>query len=215
MQSTLKRTSFARKLPSEPKPKKGAKLRKCAVKSCRKEFTPFGIQSWCSPSCGAELALAKLAKQKAKAARADRVATKAKLERFKTRSDWMRDAQKEFNAYVRAKALRFGHSCISSGIPLVAGVVGGGFDCGHYRSVGSAPHLRFNLNNAWGQSKQDNRYGAGASFEYRRGLIARRGIEVVEALEANNEVRKFDIAYLKRIKDIFSRKTKRMIARIE
>lgn len=216
IRSELKRTGFARKFPAEPKPVKGPKLRKCAVKSCRKEFAPArALQNYCSFDCAAIIGMDKVAKQKAKAARSDRVATKAKLERFKTRSDWMRDAQKEFNAYVRAKALRFRHSCISSGAPLVAGAVGGGFDCGHYRSVGSAPHLRFNLNNAWGQSKQDNRYGAGASFEYRRGLIARRGIEIVEALEANNEVRKFDITYLKRIKDIFSRKTKRMIARIE
>jgi len=151
-----------------------------------------------------------VAKRKASKEKAERRETKRKLEKFKNRSDFIKDAQYSFNRYVRMRAIRFGHSCISSGIPLVAEGVGGGFDAGHYRSIGSAPHLRFNLNNCWGQGKQDNRYGAGASFEYRRGLIARRGLDVVEALEADDRVRKFDIAYLVRIKNIFDRKAKRI-----
>lgn len=178
--------------------------KKCAVKSCRSEFESRSISHRaCGPACAQQLAQDSRLKS-------ERKEIKLRLEKFKTRSEYMRDAQIAFNKYIRARAIRFNHSCISSGAPLAVGGAGGGFDCGHYRSVGSAPHLRFNLNNAWGQSKQDNRYGAGAAFEYRRGLIARRGIEVVEALEANNDVRKFDIPYLIRIKQIFTKKTKRM-----
>lgn len=203
--SELKRVAFQR---PEPKAAKG-RLRKCAV--CRTEFPPRSMtHKACGFECATELALRVRQAQERKAARADRAETKRKLDSLKTRSAHMKAAQVSFNRYVRLRAIRWGHACISSGAPLDSSGVGGGFDCGHYRSVGSAPHLRFNLNNAWGQSKQDNRYGAGAAFEYRRGLIALRGIDVVEALEADNRVRKFDIDYLKRIKAIFDKKANRI-----
>lgn len=199
--------------PLRAKPSK-PRARRCKI--CGKPFIASRpLQRACSPACAIEsVERAKRAKAAA-AARLDRVETKAKLEKSKTRSDRIKEAQTAFNKYIRLRAIRFGHACISSGAPLRPGGVGGGFDCGHYRSIGSAPHLRFNLNNAWGQAKQDNRYGAGASFEYRRGLIARRGIEVVEALEANNTVRKFDIEYLKRIIVIFKNKARRMERRMK
>lgn len=177
--------------------------KKCAVKSCRSEFEPRSISHRaCCPICAQQLAQDSREK-------ADRKEIKQKLEKFKTRSEYMRDAQIAFNKYIRARAIRFNHSCISSGAPLPVSGTGGGFDAGHYRSIGSAPHLRFNLNNVWGQSKHDNRYGSGAAFEYRRGLIARRGIDVVEALESDNKPRKFTIEYLIRIKKIFSKKASR------
>lgn len=193
-------SSFKRPAKAEPK----RRVRKCALKSCRQPFEPRSMtHKACSPSCA--LALGEL--EKARELRKERQAGIAKL---KTRSDHMKAAQTAFNRYVRFRAIRWGHACISSGAPLNIGGTGGGFDAGHYRSIGSAPHLRFNLNNCWGQSKQDNRYGAGASFEYRRGLIARRGLAVVEALEADDRMRKFDIEYLIRVKKIFTKKAKRV-----
>jgi hypothetical protein len=192
-----------------------AKKRKCAVKTCRAEFVPAQpFVKWCSPACGSAIALGKLAKQKVakarEAARADRANTKERKAALKTRSDWVKLAQASFNRYIRLRAIRWRHTCISSGMPLPVEGLGGGFDCGHYRSVGSAPHLRFNMNNAWGQAKQDNRYGSGAAVEYRKGLIARRGIDVVEALEGDNTPRKFTVEYLQRIKIIFDKKARRI-----
>ena len=49
---------------------------------------------------------------------------------------------------------------------------------------------------------------SGASTEYRRELINRIGKERVEALEADQTERRFDIEYLKRVKDIFTRRAK-------
>jgi hypothetical protein len=49
----------------------------------------------------------------------------------------------------------------------------------------------------------------------RKGMIARFGFEAVEALEADQTMRKFDIAYLTRIKRIFRKKTRRAKARRE
>ncbi len=38
-----------------------------------------------------------------------------------------------------------------SGTPLISEKLGGGFDAGHYRSRGAAPHLRFYTLNIHGQ----------------------------------------------------------------
>lgn len=205
--SAIKPKPLATLLAERPKK---IRARKCAI--CK---TPYSPRSMMHRVCGnVDCAASYAAKLRVKAqqesAKHDRKETKEKLDKLKTRSDHMKAAQIAFNRYIRSRAIRFNHPCISSGRPLSDGAIGGGFDCGHYRSVGSAPHLRFNMNNAWGQSKQDNRYGAGASFEYRRGLIARRGIKVVEALESDNTIRKFDVAYLVRIRKIFTEKAKRI-----
>ena len=88
--------------------------------------------------------------------------------------------------------------------------MGGGFDCGHYRSVGSAPHLRFDERNAHGQTKQCNRYGAGRAVDYRIGLIQRIGLEQVESLEADQTPKKYSIEDMKAIKDEYKRKLKEL-----
>lgn len=160
----------------------------CAV--CPKDFVQHNsMVRHCSPKCGM-----KLLAQKAKAERAQ---TKARKEAIKTRKDWIKDAQREFNKFIRLRD--HGRACICCGQPLGASEVGGKYDCGHYRSVGSAPHLRFDERNAHGQNKQCNRYGAGRAVDYRRGLIARLGAEAVDALEADQATRKYTVADLKAI----------------
>ncbi len=171
------------------------------------ETLPAGNTLVKAASIACAILIAKQATQKR-----ERKETREAKARIKTRAQWLKEAQIAFNAYVRARAIRFGHTCISSGRPLVQGGVGGGFDCGHYRSTGSAPHLRFNLHNAWGQSKHDNQYKSGAVQAYRIGLIDRIGLEKVEALERDNGYRKFNADYLTRVAKIF-RKKKRLIER--
>lgn len=92
--------------------------------------------------------------------------------------------------------------------PLEGGAIGGGFDAGHYRSVGSAPHLRFDERNVHGQTKQCNRYGAGRAVDYRLGLIARIGRDVVEELEADQRPRKHSIEDLIEIRNTYRAKAK-------
>jgi hypothetical protein len=87
---------------------------------------------------------------------------------------------------------------------------GGTMDCSHYRSTGAAPHLRFNLHNAAAGCVKCNRHLSGNVVELRKGLIARIGSEKVEAIENNNKIRRFDIEYLKRIKEIFTKKANRL-----
>ena len=81
---------------------------------------------------------------------------------------------------------------------------------GHYRSRGSAPHLRFNEDNVHAQRKQCNRYGSGNVVGYRLGLIERIGLEAVEALEADNAPRKYTAEDLKAIKADYTRKAREL-----
>jgi hypothetical protein len=142
-----------------------------------------------------------LAKKQAKEAREERAKDKAKRETLKTRSDWIKEAQIAFNRFIRVRDT--GGSCISCGTPLTAGGIGGGFDAGHYRSIGSAPHLRFHEWNCHGQCKQCNRYGSGRAVDYRIGLVGRIGTGALEALEADQTPRKWSIDELKAIRDTY------------
>jgi hypothetical protein len=147
-----------------------------------------------------------LAKKQAKEAREERAKDKARRETLKTRSDWIKDAQQAFNRYVRLRDA--GQPCISCAAPLKSEAVGGGFDCGHFRSVGSAPHLRFDERNAHGQCKQCNRYGSGMHSDYRVGLRLRIGLAALEALEADQTPRKWSIDELKAIRDTYRAKAR-------
>jgi hypothetical protein len=135
-------------------------------------------------------------------------ARKAALKRI---PDLIKEAQFAFNAYVRARDSSF--PCICCGQPLIKEAVGGGYDCGHYRSTGSASHLRFDEDNAHGQRKVCNRHGAGRAVDYRIGLIARIGLQRVEALEANNQVHKWSVDELKVIKAKYRAKLKELEAK--
>lgn len=174
------------------------KPRKC--KSCGACFEKVrALQTVCSPLCAADLARAKKEQAEQRKRSDERKADRKKREELKTRSDWIKDAQQAFNRYVRLRDA--GKPCICCGLPLEAGAVGGGYDCGHYRSVGSAPHLRFDERNAAGQRKQCNRYGAGRAVDYRLGLLVRIGADAVEALEADQTPRRYDINDLRELRD--------------
>ncbi|SMP71819.1 recombination protein NinG [Noviherbaspirillum suwonense] len=178
------------------------KFRRC--KECGQQYEKRTMAHiYCSPPCLFE-AKAKADEKKAKAD------YQRRKEAIKTRSDHMKAAQVEFNKFVRTRDA--GKSCICCPAPLQSAAVGGGFDCGHYRSVGSAPHLRFDERNAHGQTKQCNRYGAGRAVDYRLGLIARIGLAEVEALEAEQGGGKWTVDELVAIKLKYRAKTKALLA---
>lgn len=188
--------------PSAPKLAAKPKMRRCAV--CK---APFIKRSMTHKACGTECALTLVRQLREKA---ERKAALAQKEKLKTRSDHIKAAQVAFNAFIRARDA--GRACICCSRPLRAEAVGGGFDCGHYRSVGSAPHLRFDERNAHGQTKQCNRYGAGRAVDYRIGLIARIGLEQVEALEADQAPRMFRAQELIAIRAEYRAKLKALLA---
>jgi hypothetical protein len=184
-------------------------IKQKACKVCGENFIPFrSLENWCSPAHGAILGAAKLEKAKAKEQAADRKETRAKLKEKKEekRGYWLELAQKEFNSFIRLRDQIAGHACISSGRPL--NWSGNQVDAGHFRSRGSAPHMRFVEENVHAQSKYENRYMSGNAPGYRVGLIARIGLEAVEALEADQEPRRYTIDDLKAIKQTYADKVR-------
>ena len=187
------------------------KAKKC--KQCGKEFVPMRSTAIaCSYPCAkawVDARSEKLAKQREQMVKKiERQMDRERKEKLKTRNDWIKETQVAFNAYIRERDKDT--PCICCGKPLGESQVGGGFDCGHYRSTGSAPHLRFCEDNAHGQTKFCNRYRAGNAVDYRLGLIQRIGLERVEKLEADNEPRKWTIDELKEIKQKYKLKLKEL-----
>lgn len=186
---------------------------------CRNRYTPSRpIQANCCESfeCKSAFIAAHVQKQRQQRAKAERIAQqesrkviKLKLEAIKPRSKLLREAQAAFNAYIRARDKADGHPCISSGRPLDWNA-SNKVDAGHYRSTGSAPHLRFDERNCHAQSKQDNRFLAGNAVDYRIGLVARIGLEAVEALDADQEPRKYSTDDLRAIKAHYVAKRKEL-----
>lgn len=152
----------------------------------------------------------KAEKQARAAAKVERAETRRRKEAIKTIPELIKEAQHAFNAYIRARDAR--QPCICCGQPLGTGEVGGAFDCGHYRSTGSASHLRFDERNAHAQRKVCNRWGAGRAVDYRIGLVARIGLEAVEALEFDNTPHKWTREELIAIRDTYKAKLKEMKA---
>ena len=187
------------------------KPRKCRV--CKSDFQPVRcLQQTCSFDCEVKLGLIHAERSKAKREKAERIAdiasTKILREKLKTKSEWMREAQAAFNQFIRLRDQLAGHPCISSGQPLDWS--GNNVDAGHYRSRGSAPHLRFDERNCHAQAKRENRYLSGNAVDYRVGLIARIGLEAVESLESDQTPKKYTIAELRAIKAHYVAKLKEM-----
>lgn len=159
-------------------------------KVCRTNFEPrLPMATVCSPMCALSLARSKRAKAEKVAQVKDRRETKAKLDAIRTKPQLVALAQKAFNSYVRARDA--GKPCISCGTPLADTGIGGAFDCGHYRSVGSAVHMRFVEDNAQGQCKHCNRHLAGNHVAYRAGLKDRIGERQLDLLERDQTLRKY------------------------
>ena len=154
----------------------------------------------------AEKAARTEAKKARAAAKVERAETRRRKEAVKTIPDLIKEAQIAFNAFIRARDRD--KPCICCGAPLGAGEVGGAFDCGHYRSTGSAPHLRFDERNAHAQRKVCNRWGAGRAVDYRIGLVARLGLEAVEALESDNRIHRWTREELIAIRDHYRKALK-------
>jgi hypothetical protein len=162
------------------------KPKKCAY--CKEVFTPDRpMQKACSMMCAIEIGKKASAKKASQVKAVERKETKAKLDAMQTKPQLVKKAQVAFNAYCRARDM--GKPCISCGKPL--GSEPNTYDAGHWRSVGSAPHMRFVEDNVHGQCKHCNNYLAGNAVEYRKGLIERLGLERVEAIECDQNHKKY------------------------
>lgn len=192
---------------------KPLKPRKC--KSCGRAFQPISSMSKaCSVPCALALVAKANARKEAKEKREETKATRAAKVKLKTRRQWIAEAQAAVNKVVRLRDALAGHGCISCGARPNARF-GGAMDAGHFRSVGSAPHLRYFLPQIWAQCKRCNRDLGGSVTNYRRGLIERIGLKRVEQIEAMQGTAKWSIEYLQRLKKVMNKKARRLERLIE
>jgi FtsZ-binding cell division protein ZapB len=149
-------------------------------------------------------------KRSREAIRAEKADLRQRKEALKRIPDYIKEAQIAFNAWIRARDANRPCICCGRTQEMGYGTSSHGWDCGHYRSTGSASHLRFNEDNAHRQLVLCNRWGAGRAVDYRIGLINRIGLERVEALEANNVPKKWTREELKEITQTYRRKLKEL-----
>jgi hypothetical protein len=136
--------------------------------------------------------------------------TRVALDKLKNRRQLTKEAQVEFNRFIRERDRAQPCICCGSFTADSDLITGSRWDAGHYRSTGAAPHLRFNEDNCHRQRVVCNRNGSGRAVEYRRGLINRIGIARVEALENDNSIRKFSALELREVRDLYRRRRKEM-----
>jgi hypothetical protein len=104
---------------------------------------------------------------------------------IKTNSDWMKEAQKVFNQYIRLRDKN--QTCISCGSKL-----GSKYDAGHFYSMGGHKAVTFDEDNVHAQCVACNQFKSGNLINYREGLIKRIGEAKLNDLSQRaNETRKY------------------------
>jgi len=170
----------------------GRKCKECKteipkVKDCS---TFHEKKGYCSIDCAAVHSLKKV---KDAADKKERKEHKAAKERIKTRGDHAKDAQTDFNKFIRARDALL--PCISCNRFHT-----GQYHAGHYRTVGAHPELRFNELNCHKQCSVCNNHKSGNIVEYRINLVSRIGGENLVWLEGPHDAKKYTIEELKEIK---------------
>lgn len=184
---------------------------KCKV--CKVKFeAKYFLQKAClDPACLAEWA--KMDRE----AKADKVHKQKKKElKDNDKKIRMPAAQKAFNAFIRNRDEKL--PCVSCGLFITADMPYGRYDCGHYKTVGGFPELRFEEFNAHKQCKKCNggagnftRKDASVAKEYRINLIKKIGLEKVEWLEGPHEPKKYTCSELKEIELLYKQKLKDLL----
>lgn len=204
--------------------RKPAKRKKCRVAACGASFMPSRMgQAVCSPACALIDGPRHAPKARKALADIERKDIKVRKEALKSRGDHMKDAEKAVRDYRRTYELSIGSGCISCGLSqediraAQGWKTGGAFDAGHFLGKGARPELRLVPNNIWLQCKSCNagsskyaRKGETVSQGFRTGLIARIGLEAVEALEADHTPRKETVEQLKAITAEYRAKTREL-----
>ena len=174
------------------------RTKKC--KNCKQPFTPIRstLEKYCKES---ECVRVWVAEEKDKQWKKTKAEKKAEL---LTVQDWIKITQATFNKFIRLRDKEY--TCISCG-----GELGTKFDAGHYMNANNHWNVRFNELNVNGQCVACNQHKHGNLIEYRRRLVRLIGVENVEWLEEHaKETRKFTIAELQEINEIYKAKIKNL-----
>lgn len=188
-------------------------MRKCRLATCRLELPKVKDSDWyqkngfcgneCMASHGLARARATIEKHRRAEAAKERKEHREAKDRIKSRSDWLKEAQIAFNAFIRARDE--GLPCVSCGRHHQ-----GQNHAGHYRSVGSEPSLRFCEDQVWLQCAPCNTHLSGNLINYRIELLRRVGEEKLAWIEGPHEPKKYTIDDLKAIKVEYKLKLKEL-----
>jgi hypothetical protein len=186
--------------------------RKC--KQCDRTFMQQRpLQYVCGPLCAGKRAKAERAAKKIKE-KAEKRADKAKRLAMLSLPKLHRMTQLVFNRWVRLRDAK--EPCISCGAPPPnMEKLHAGRDAGHYRSVGTAPHLRYDEANVHAQCVHCNQFLAGNVLAYRAGLTAKIGFVELERLENDNRVHKWTRDELNAKRDHYRNQYGRLIREIK
>lgn len=153
----------------------------------------------------------------------DKRETKAKLAKFKTRGEWLREAKTAIQKFRRLEELAKGRGCMSCGRPqheVIGGEgwkPGGAWDGGHFMSKGAHPELALEPLNIWLQCKSCNAgsgkyarkgYTVNAAFE--ANLIEQEGAEFVEWLKGHHEPKHYTTEELIAIKQEYAARVREL-----
>lgn len=183
--------------------RKQPKAKTCKV--CKEKFIPhLSTAIVCSIKCAIEYTNKQNAKKDALKRTQSRLETIKKKNAIKSITEYAKDAQTAFNAYIRKRDEHL--PCIS------CGRIGGcQFHAGHYRTTKAAPQLRFNEDNCHKQCAQCNNHLSGNITEYRINLVKKIGNDRVEELENNNAIKRYTKDELVEIKNIYKIKYKNLL----
>jgi hypothetical protein len=183
---------------------KKVKLKTC--KACKVKFEPV---KFAQVVCGWACSIKYIEQQKLKTTRLERLKErkvyKDTKDKLKTRQEWLKEAQQLVNKYVRLRDSHLG--CVSCDKPANWD---GQWHASHFRSVGAAPQLRFNLLNIHKSCSVCNNWKSGNLAEYAPRLRDKIGNDKVDWLLSYNESSNYTVEYAKRLKGIFKRKIKRL-----
>lgn len=187
--------------------------RKC--RHCRKEIPAkaksdrWQAAGFCGVDCMAAHGLEKARQQRERKAEREAKAKRANIrkrkEALKTKGDWAREAQREFNRWVRLRDKDL--PCISCGRHHQ-----GQYHAGHYRTVGANPELRFEPLNCHKQCAPCNNHKSGNIVEYRINLVQRIGRDAIEWLEGPHDPKRYTVEQLQEIKRKYAKMARELDA---
>jgi hypothetical protein len=129
---------------------------------------------------------------------------KAMTNSLKTTTDWMKEAQKVFNKYIRLRDKD--QSCISCKGPL-----GTKYDAGHYFSSGGHKAVTFNESNVHAQCVHCNQHLSGNLLNYQVHIAVRIGSQkLIELYETAYDTKKYSVDELQEIIFIYRQKIKEL-----
>jgi hypothetical protein len=169
------------------------------------------MKEFCSVDCGYALSRHKQRQKWAREAREYRKAEKASKAKITDQEGPAKSARMAVHGFIAVRdmdkpCIVHGHNCQNADA---------GFDAGHFRSVGSAPELRFNTWNIHKQCRLSNRgahnrkrYRASVDRLYEAGLVERIGQERVDWLKGPHKPNQYRAKDFERIARIFRKRTR-------